>query len=137
MSYEKRVGERIEVGDLRVRWRHLHATPKKPRGRRRRGRNEDVDDADAHMRNVSASGAGIVAHTDDSITQGTAVEVHVAPEATFVGRVRRVIPTSDPGWCYYGVEIADESEGFREWIQKLLDQRRNSVITESHWRSSF
>lgn len=136
MSYEKRVGERIEVGDLLVRWCHVNAPGK--RNKRGRGpRSNDADAVDAYMRNVSASGAGILAAADDSITPGTAVEVQIGPECAFVGRVKRIVPTSDDGWWYYGVEVADENEGFRSWMSGLLDTHRNSVITESHWRSSF
>lgn len=136
MPYEKRVGERIEVGDLRVRWRHVHG-PRKRHKRAKRGRKHDLEHGDAYMRNVSASGAGISAPPDDSTAPGTVVEVQIGPENSFVGRVTRIVPTFDVGWWYYGVEIADESQGFRDWLHGLLDIRRNNVITESHWRSSF
>jgi hypothetical protein len=89
------------------------------------------------MRDVSASGVGIVARADESIGTGSAVEVHVDPEASFVARVRRIVPTSDPGWWLYGVEITEETEAFRNWMRNLLDLHRDSSITESHWRSAY
>ncbi len=140
MSYEKRIGERIHVGDVRVRWSHLNANraqrpQKKGRGKQRPG--EHVDHEDAYLRNVSASGAGIVARADAAIAPGSAVQVSVDAEVSFVAKVRRVIPTSDPGYCLYGVEITEQTEGFLEWLRELLDQRREGVITESHWRSAL
>ena len=140
MSYEKRIGERIHVGDVRVRWSHLNANraqgpQKKGHGKRRR--EEHVDHEDAHLRNVSASGAGIVARADETIAPGSAVQVCVDAEASFVAKVRRVIPTSDPRYSLYGVEITEQTDGFREWLRELLDQQREGVITESHWRSAL
>ncbi|MCP4436135.1 MAG: PilZ domain-containing protein [Actinomycetia bacterium] len=133
MSYEKRVGERMDVGDLRVRWTRNDPEPR----RRRRRKGPVAQPGHAYLRNVSASGAGVVAPTDPTLTPGKAVEVHVDDNAYFVARIRRVIPTTDAGWCFYGIEIADESPGFREWLTRMLDINRESVITESHWRSAY
>ena len=52
MSYEKRIGERIHVGDIRVRWSHLHAngahrTQRKGHGKRRS--EEHVEHEDAYL----------------------------------------------------------------------------------------
>ena len=137
MPYEKRVGERIEVGDLRVRWTHVHGRRKTETGRRKKRKDAQVDHEDAYMRNVSASGAGIVAPSDQSIGPGTAVEVEVAPGTKFVARVRRIVPTSDEGWWFYGVEVAEDTSAYRDWMKDLLDLRREGIITESHWRSAL
>jgi hypothetical protein len=137
VSYEKRIGQRIEVGDMHVRWSQLHARGGQPKRRSRRHSKSDVDHEDAYLRNVSASGAGIVARADESVASGTAVEVHVDAEASFVGRVRRIVPTTDPGFWFYGVEIAEGTEAFRAWLNSLLDAKRDTVITESHWRSAL
>ena len=140
MSYEKRIGERIHVGDIRVRWSHLHAngahrTQRKGHGKRQS--EEHVEHEDAYLRNVSASGAGIVARADETITLGSAVQVCVDAEASFVAKVRRLVPTSDPRYWLYGVEITEQTDGFRSWLRELLDVRREGVITESHWRSAL
>jgi hypothetical protein len=137
VSYEKRIGERIHVGDVRVRWSHLNANRAQRPQKKGRGKRRPGEHVDAYLRNVSASGAGIVARADEAVAPGSAVQVSVDAEASFVAKVRRVIPTSDPGYCLYGVEITEQTEGFLGWLRELLDQRREGVITESHWRSAL
>ena len=92
MPYEKRVGERIELGDMPVRWSRVPGTPKPKGPPRKRDRQHDVDHTEVYFRDISASGAGMVAPADDSITTGTILAVRVGPENSFVGRVKRVMP---------------------------------------------
>jgi hypothetical protein len=137
MSYEKRVGQRMDLGDMTVQWTPLgqqgeHAAPRP----KRRQKPEPVT-VQGYLRNVSASGVGVVAPADDSIAPGSRVEVRFDPDTAFVGRVRRVLPTAESSWRFYGVEIAEQSPAFGQWLADLLDMHRGGIVTESHWRSSF
>ncbi len=133
MSYEKRVGQRMPAGDRKITWHLADGKPPKSNGRRRGSDGPEP----AYLRNVSATGAAVVAPNDENLARGAQVRVEVESGAVFVGRVRRVVVTDDPDWAYYGIEFIDETPELREWLREMMEESRGDVIKETDWRSAL
>jgi len=128
MSFEKRIGERILVTGVDVGW----ATSL---DRSRRLRRRKVPPTRATIRDVSMSGAGVLAPSAPSLSPGHVVQGDADDHGTFVARVKRRTETDEPTRTYYGIEFLELSEEFQDWLNDLLGEARPNR-TEEVWRHS-
>jgi hypothetical protein len=94
----RRIGRRLPSPGLTVTWRVR---------RRTRWRTRVVEEV-VDVANVSASGAALVAPTaaDLRCDQVLELECDGLPASA---RIRRIVPGSEPGVSYYGVQFVDPS----------------------------
>jgi hypothetical protein len=130
MPFERRIGERFDVGGIPVGWQT--SRPAKLTRAQRKQLDPRIG-ATASLRSASMSGAAILAGSDPALGPGTSVEVHLDAERWFLSRIRRVLVSSEPGWSYYGVLYVQVSEAYQVWLNTLVDHRR-AELTESTWR---
>jgi hypothetical protein len=130
MPFERRIGERFDVGDIPVTWRSPR--PLKLTRAQRRALDPAVRDR-GYVRNVSMSGAAVLAAANPALGAGSTVEVHLDRDRWFQARIRRVLASSDPAWAYYGVVYVQVSEAFQLWLNTLVNRRR-AELTETVWR---
>lgn len=132
MPFERRIGERFDVGDIPVTWRS--SRPLKLTRAQRKALDPNLHDK-GYLRNVSMSGAAVLAAANPSLGSGSTVEVHLDRDVWFQARIRRVLVSSDPTWAYYGVAYVQVSEAFQTWLNSLVNRRRVE-LTETAWRRS-
>jgi hypothetical protein len=132
MPFERRIGERFDVGDVPVRWRT--SRPVKLTRAQRRKMDPGLADT-AYLRNASMSGAAILAGSNPAFGSGTTVEVRLDADAWFLARVRRVLVSSDPRWSYYGLVYTQVSDAYQMWLNTLVDRQR-AELTEHTWRTA-
>ena len=94
----RRIGRRLPSPGLTVTWR----VPRRSRWRTR------VVEEIVDIANVSASGAAIVAPTAADLRCDQVLELDCDGLAASA-RIRRIVPGSDPGLSYYGVQFVDPS----------------------------
>ena len=131
-GFERRVGERFEVGDIKVLW----TVPKGARPKRAERKLLGERATTAHLRNVSMSGAGILAVPNDSLAPGSPVEVHLDEETYFIGRIKRVLPTLDDAWKFYGILYLEVSPNYQLWLNTIVNYQRVH-LTEKSWRKAL
>ena len=123
---ERRVGRRIEVDPVPVRWR---VVAKDLKGRRRRAANRKAQLAT--LLEMSMSGLLIEAPASDDLTVGRIVGVEIDD---VVGRVkiRRIdARAGSPTWRY-GVEMIDATSPFTAYVQGALAGIANA--SAERWR---
>lgn len=119
----RRLGERIPIGDVLLVWR---AEDEGDRRSRRRGAEPEV----GRLLDVSVSGAAVVAPTATELRAGSAVLVQLG-NARAVVRVKRIEDFGDDDWRTYGVEFVETEPEFLDWINHLLNGRRDARLIEN------
>jgi len=105
------MGERREVGPTELRWN----LPTPNWRTRFRPREPQV----GLVRDVSVTGAAIVAPADETIVRGSVVPVSFGwVEGTV--KVKRVDPDTDPDKCVYGVEFDRTDSALAKAIHTVL-----------------
>lgn len=80
--------------------------------------------ANARIENISVSGAGVLAPAHPRCAVETLVTVTLAPGVSFEGIIRRVHPSDEVGWAYYGIEFTSLSRSFMAWLDDVIESRR-------------
>ncbi|HEX7131666.1 MAG TPA: PilZ domain-containing protein [Iamia sp.] len=123
--YERRIGHRVEVEPLEVRWR----VPDDPRrGRRRRGQGPQT----GALIDVSVSGLKVRAPAATDLSVGARVPIEIDGVAGTVA-VRRIISVPGTRFADYGVQISPGSYRLAAWATAHLSQ--GAEIDEALWRS--
>ena len=104
-----RIGRRFPSPGVKVTWR----VPQ----RKRFGRVQLIDEV-VDVANVSATGAAIVGPTVDELRPGHLLPLECGG-LTVVARIQRVVPSSEPGTSFYGVQFIDPNPNA---IDLLLSQ---------------
>jgi hypothetical protein len=126
--YERRIGERVAVDPIAVRW----VVVADRAGRFGRRRNETVEHP-GRILDVSVTGAAIEGPSALSALVGKEVSL-LTEEGESVVRVRRVADTSDPARHVYGVMFVQLHEELQARIDALLGRRRPG---EDAWRRAW
>lgn len=139
MFFEARIGDRFESQGLDVVWiprgadsskgpdtkwikalrggtRERDVLQRERTGKRRRSKREDLN---GRLYNVSVSGAGVVAETDDRCSVGSGVTVELEPGNYFDARIRRVEEVEESGSAYYGLEYIFVSDEYKAWLHEV------------------
>lgn len=101
------------------------------RRRRRRHRDPEV----GRLVDISVSGASVVAPAADDIGPGSVVLMQLG-NARAAARIRRVESFDAEGWRIYGVEFVEVSPELLEWVNHLLDERRDRGLIHV-WNREF
>lgn len=118
-NHTRRLGERLQLGEVLIAWRVDEVIPGRVRDR---PRPPEV----GRLIDVSVSGAAIVAPAATELRPGRAVVIRL-DDAEAVVRIRRIVDFGEEGWLLYGVELTEADLAFRDWINSLLDVRRPQV----------
>lgn len=134
MDLDARIGQRFELHGVSARWEPHADTEWITRLRMARGEpgtanachngRGGVAGNNAIIENVSVSGAGILAPADQRSARDTNVTVTLGPGVGFDATIRRVLPADELGWAYFGVEFTTMSEGFRHWLDHVVESHR-------------
>jgi hypothetical protein len=119
----RRLGERIPIGDVFLTWRAQEDTD---RNKKRSKRGPEV----GRLLNISVSGGAVVAPVARDIGAGSVVIVQLGNALAAV-RIKRVEEFGEDDWRIYGVEFVETDPSFLDWINHLLDGRRNSGLLDS------
>lgn len=129
-GFERRIGERFEVGDIPVKW--STSRPVKMTRARRKQLDTSIMGV-GYLRNVSMSGAAVVSAHDETLGPGAVVQITLDDSCSFVGRIKRIMKTEDPRWTFYGILYLEVSESYQTWLNTLLNYQR-AELTEKTWR---
>jgi hypothetical protein len=112
---ERRLGKRHVLGPVAVRWR-LDGGPADPHGGREGGPEK------AGLLDLSVSGCRIMARDTDDLAVGdwTTVSIRGASGPVIV---RRITPSSQPGFSTYGLEFLDPMSPLTQLIHEELARR--------------
>jgi hypothetical protein len=124
----RRLGERILVGDVFLRWRLDEVVTTRFRTRPR-------DPSVARLLDVSVSGARVVAAAATDLRRGSVVLVELG-DARAVLRIRWIENFGDEEWRTYGTEFVSMDHTFRDWINHLLDGQRPHVLVDA-WNDAI
>lgn len=145
MDFDARIGQRFDVQGVDAHW-EPHADMEWVR-RLARARGEEHEgpglgtggsagSVNARIVNVSVSGAGVLAPAhprsvvDTKVTITLAWEaapapgVALAPGTSFEAVIRRIQPSEEIGWAYYGVEYTSMSGPFMQWLDNFIECER-------------
>lgn len=115
--HERRLGERRVLGPVAVRWRL--------------DEGEESDGPErAGLLDLSASGARIMARSCDDLAIGDITRVQIC-DASGPVIVRRIEPSSQPGFSTFGIEFADPLSPLPQLIHQEL-ARRSATGAASH-----
>jgi hypothetical protein len=119
----RRLGERIPIGDVFLRWR----VDEEVQGMLRKLKREPEV---GRLLDISVSGGAVVAPVANDLRRGSVLVVKLG-SARAVVRVRRIVEFGDPGWRIYGVEFVETEPEFLDWINHLLDGRRPATLVDT------
>ncbi|MFV0315918.1 MAG: hypothetical protein ACK5O2_03015 [Microthrixaceae bacterium] len=130
VAYDARIGERFELDSVPARWAPYAQTAWVQRLRTARGEEPSQRPVaqrgdDALVCNVSVSGAGILAPTNARCVVGATVDVTLGPGVEFQATIRRVQPSDELGYAFYGVEYTQSSVGFESWLHSVIEAHRS------------
>ncbi len=124
----RRLGERIQLGDVFLQWRLDEVV----NGRfRTRPRDPEV----ARLLDVSVSGAAVVAPVAPDLRRGSIVMTRLG-DAEAVLRIRRIQDFGDAEWRLYGTEFVRVDPEVLDWISQLLDGKRPHLLVDT-WNTSL
>ena len=112
-TFERRIGSRVPVESVPVRWK-VSSTSRMPW---RRGSLREVP---GRLVEVSLTGVGIVAPLELGLQRGDRVYVRAQGRDNVVS-VRHVRTTDDGSECFVGAELTKWAAGLRSLVQSLLD----------------
>ncbi len=113
---DRRVGERHVLGPIAVRWRLDELSPNPPAGEPRPGPEP------AGLLDLSASGVRIMARSSTGLAVGDVTGIAIRNVSGPV-IVRRIAPSSRPGFSTFGLEFADPLSELPQLIHQELAHR--------------
>ncbi len=139
MFFEARIGDRFESQGLDVVWiprgadstqgpdtkwikalrggtRERDVLQRERAGKRRRSKRKDLN---GRLYNVSVSGAGVVAESNDRCSVGSGVTVELEAGNYFDARIRRIEEVEESGSAYYGLEYIFVSDEYKAWLHEV------------------
>lgn len=117
---DRRLGARHVLGPMAVRWRLDEDTYVSSRRPTEPG--EDQDPEAAGLLDLSASGVRIMARASDDITVGDVTGIAIRGTTGPV-IVRRIAPSTQPGFVNIGLEFADPLSELPQLIHQELARR--------------
>ncbi|WCO66209.1 hypothetical protein PO878_17035 [Iamia majanohamensis] len=113
---ERRVGERHVLGPIAVRWRLDDLSPSPPDER------DGAGPEPAGLLDLSASGVRIMARTSTRLEVGDVTGISIRGVSGPV-IVRRIAPSSKPGFSTFGLEFADPLSELPQLVHRELAHR--------------
>lgn len=109
--FEQRIGRRHPVEPTKIRWR--------VDGKKKRMFGKSSPPQHGVIVDMSISGAGIRARTDDDLAVGASVGIEVGGHVGAV-TIRRISDSDVSGESIYGVEFANPNAKFARWLHHQL-----------------
>jgi hypothetical protein len=123
-DYDRRIGDRVDMAAIPVRWRV--PPPGTKRSRLRRAKAPES----ALLRDLSVSGLQIRALAADDLSVGVVVHVEVDGVAGW-GTIRRMAKVPGTRFCDYGLELSDKAT---ELVEMVHDRVASTRPSEADWR---
>lgn len=125
-GYDRRIGGRVDMAAIPVRWRVPLAEPKRRGGWRRRPEAES-----GLLLDLSVSGLQVRAPAADDLVRGSVVGVALDGVEGW-GTIRRVAPVPRTRFCDYGVELSPDAVALVQWVHDRV--AATSGVDETGWR---